>query len=313
MPPEKNINIVAAQDYVKWAEEKIEPGKAQEALAKLKSALNASAETQTKEALIVLAKAVDEAQNDGKKEFTLAEFESRMTTLVKKVEAIDIPRSSTAEIIVEKVYETGNETLIDWAELLLWTLNENLSVFSLSPYERENIKIGILWYVFDHYYEVLGGLKISDLQNIFSDLTKSFSDLTQLTKKPTKDVWIVDSLTNKWNALTGLVSGGSDSLWKVTGLLDNASSMEEKIQKNLTWKFGPLIGLLTKHRSGKEIPPEGDVLSGFLSDPENILNFDKRFPAQTADELEQKIAGVPRAPQEKTSELAAKLKTVFVI
>lgn len=30
-----------------------------------------------------------------------------------------LPRNATAEYIVEKVYETGNETLIDGAEILL--------------------------------------------------------------------------------------------------------------------------------------------------------------------------------------------------
>jgi hypothetical protein len=55
-----------------------------------------------------------------------------------------LPPNATAEYIVEKVYETNNETLIDGAELLLSTLDTQLEVFSLSPYEKENIKIGIL-------------------------------------------------------------------------------------------------------------------------------------------------------------------------
>jgi len=61
-------------------------------------------------------------------------------------------------------------------------LNDGLNVFSLTPHEKENIKIGILGYIFDHYYEALGGIKISDLNTIFTDITKTFKTVGSLTK-----------------------------------------------------------------------------------------------------------------------------------
>jgi len=52
----------------------------------------------------------------------------------------------------------------------------------LTANEKENIKIGILGYVFDHYYEALGGIKISDLSTIFTDITNTFKTVGNLTK-----------------------------------------------------------------------------------------------------------------------------------
>jgi hypothetical protein len=307
---EKLPNIQAAREYVVSFETKVDAS-AKIALEALKKAL---VSTSTKDELLTLAKALEAAQVGVESPFTVESFskiisEASATTpeIVPEQEEI-LPPNATAEYIVEKVYETENETLIDGAELLLWTLNEQLSLFSLTPYEKENIKIGILGYVFDHYYEVLWGLKISDLQNIFTDLTKTFSDVTKLAQPAQANV---DSLKGKWDAITGLVSGGSDSLGKVTGLLGNVESLDDTVQKNLASKFDPLIQLLTKYRSDPSATPGPDVLTGLLSDPENILNFDKKFPAGTPEELEAQIKDLPQAPKEKTAELAWKLKTVF--
>lgn len=272
-------NIQAAKEYVVSFETKVDAS-AKTALEELRKALDVS--TTTKDELLALAKALEAAQAGAESPFTVESFskiisEVPATTpeIVPEQEEV-LPSNATAEYIVEKVYETENETLIDGAELLLGTLNSQLSLFSLTPYEKENIQIGILGYVFDHYYEVLGGLKISDLQNIFTDLTKTFSDVTKLAQPVEANV---DSLTGKWDALTGLVSGGSDSLGKVTGLLGNVETLDATVQKNLASKFDPLIQLLTKYRSDPAAAPGPDVLTGLLSDPENILNFDKKFPA----------------------------------
>lgn len=310
------LNIDAAKAYISSAEKNGIQEPARAALKELRAALEM--QQTNRDDIIDRAKAVEASlKKDGTNKFTVKDFEATITQLPlaspdqpEKNEVL--PREATAEYIIEKVYDTKNEILIDGAEILLSTLNEGLKKYSLTPHEKENIKIGILGYVFEHYYEVLGGIRISDLQKIFSDLTKTFSDVTKLTQPAAKGEGMLDSITNKWNAMTDLVSGGSESLGKVSGFLDNTSSIDQKVQAHIVAKFGLMIQLLENRRpSGTEIPPDGDRLSGFLSDPQNIIDMEKKFPATTVEELEGKISQAPVASKERTADMAWKLKKVF--
>ena len=139
-----------------------------------------------------------------------------------------IPHDATAEYIVEKAYETGNEVLIDGTRLLLGTLEQNLAVFSLTPREKENMKIGMLGYIFEHYYEALGGLKISDLKPIFADATKTLTDISKFAK---------GGISEKIDIGSQLVSGGTDSLGKISGLLDSSGKIEDAVKNHMGQKF----------------------------------------------------------------------------
>ena len=102
-----------------------------------------------------MAQDVEDAQKDEKKEFTVQDFRELIESEISLPEDQELPHGLRAETILERVYETENETLIDGAELLLSTLDGGLAAYALTPLEKENIKIGLLGYIFDHYYEVL--------------------------------------------------------------------------------------------------------------------------------------------------------------
>ncbi|MFA6080604.1 MAG: hypothetical protein WC753_03970 [Candidatus Gracilibacteria bacterium] len=313
LPSQTKLNIDAAKKYVSTAEATIEDS-AKIALQTLEKALSSSEET--KEGLMALAQAVESAQTESAKEFTAGEFEKQITTpsVPQIAEGTPennetLPPNATAEYIVEKVYETNNETLIDGAELLLSTLDTQLEVFSLSPYEKENIKIGILGYVFDHYYEVLGGIKISEIGSIFTDINNTFKKVGDVTKGGLGGV--MKDPMGKFDAAKSLMEGSTDSFSKVSNFLDNKASIEERVSGHIAQKFGLMLEILGTHRpAGKNID-EADVLSGFLSDPQNIIDIEKKFPAKTAEEFEQQIKTAPQAGPERTAEMAGRLKRVF--
>jgi len=95
---------------------------AKKALNELKEALQIQT---TQDKLMELAQLVESAQGVDKKGFTAEEFKKKITELdlpdTKAMPEKDetLPPNATAEYIVEKVYETKNETLIDGAEILL--------------------------------------------------------------------------------------------------------------------------------------------------------------------------------------------------
>jgi hypothetical protein len=67
------------------------------------------------------------------------------------------------------------------------------------------------------------------------------------------------------------------------------------VSGHIAQKFGLMLEILGTHRpAGKNID-EADVLSGFLSDPQNIIDIEKKFPAKTAEEFEQQIKTAPQA------------------
>lgn len=86
----------------------------------------------------------------------------------------------------------------------------------------------MLGYIFDHYYEALGGLKISDLQNIFTDATKALGDVSKLTK---------GSITEKIDAGSQLLSGGTGVFDKISGILGNTGKIEDAVSKHMSEKF----------------------------------------------------------------------------
>lgn len=297
------INIQAAQQYITEKKDGIS-GSAQIALNALEKALSDDIHD-TESSLMDLAHAVERAQSwNETKRFIAQEFGALLRPADQAPENNEtLPHNATAEYIVEKAYETGNEVLIDGTRLLLTTLEQSLSVFSLTLREKENLKIGMLGYIFDHYYEALGGLKISDLQNIFTDATKALGDVSKLTK---------GSITEKIDAGSQLLSGGTGVFDKISGILGNTGKIEDAVSKHMSEKFWLLMQLLSEHRkTGTVIPPEGDTLSWFLSDPENIINFEKRFPAKSVEELTTQVQSAPKLPDSHGAEMAGKLKRVF--
>ncbi|MEI6711523.1 MAG: hypothetical protein WCK88_05015 [bacterium] len=120
--PAANLNIEAAKKYISSTEKLLVKEPAKKALNELKEALQTKA---TQAQLMDLARVVESAQAGDKKDFTAHEFEQHITEpAAKDSEPVPeknetLPRNATAEYIVEKVYETGNETLIDGAEILL--------------------------------------------------------------------------------------------------------------------------------------------------------------------------------------------------
>ncbi len=121
-PNQTELNIDAARKYISSAETILVNEPAKEALKKLKEALRIQT---TQDKLMELAQLVESAQGSDKKSFTAEEFKKQITqpdtpiTEVMPEKNETLPRNATAEYIVEKVYETGNETLIDGAEILL--------------------------------------------------------------------------------------------------------------------------------------------------------------------------------------------------
>jgi len=119
-----DLNIDAAKKYVSSVETSIVAEPAKAALVKLKAGLEST--SNTKQDLIALAQGVASAQVAPDSKFTVQEFANQIMApsvpqsthgTLEKNETL--PRNATAEYIVEKVYETGNETLIDGAEILL--------------------------------------------------------------------------------------------------------------------------------------------------------------------------------------------------
>lgn len=116
------LNIDAAKKYVSSAEVILVSEPAKKALNELKEALQIQT---TQDKLMELAQLVESAQGSDKKSFTAEEFKKQITqpdvpvteVMLEKNETL--PHNSTAEYVIEKVYETGNETLIDGAEILL--------------------------------------------------------------------------------------------------------------------------------------------------------------------------------------------------
>lgn len=81
----------------------------------------------------------------------------------------------------------------------------------------------------------------------------------------------------------------------MTNLLDNTASIEDRVKNHIAQKFGLLTELLAKKRPLSDgVPSEPDSLSGFLSDPQNLIDIEKKFPAKTVEELEQQIQNAPQ-------------------